>query len=186
MVSSPSKSVSRSAALLLLAFLCTMSGAPFTVRGASMEKSMDKPTLANAYSFAGVILDRSRRVERNKTTAEVKVVEEVMPAKHAGKSYDIVFLILPDAIERGEIVTLTSAPVANCRPHVTTFLTETLSPKRIAKAYKGAKLVTSDKNKTAAALSKSWAQNDWLRDCSAEPEGEFDVFKVLVVSQVDM
>lgn len=156
--------------------------APFAVQGASMAQ----PTLADAYTFAGVILDRSRKVKNNETTAEVKVVEKVVPEEHAGKSYDAVFLVLPDAIQRGEILTLTSQPVAGCRPYLKAFLTDTLSPKRIAKAYKGAKLVTSADNEKARQLSKSWEQNGWLRDCTAQPEGKVDAFKVLIVSETGM
>jgi hypothetical protein len=170
----------RGRACLVAALSWILLLSPFTVHSASSAK----PTLANAYTLAGVVLDRSRKVKSNETTAEVKVVEKVMPKEHAGKSYDVVFLVLPDAIQRGEILTLTSAPVASCRPYLKTFLTKTLSPKRIAKAYKGAKLATSDNNKTAAALSKSWLENRWLRNCSAKPEGKVDAFKVLIVSEV--
>lgn len=162
--------------------LSILFSAPFTTYG----EAAAAPAVANAYTFAGVILDRSRKVEANETTAEVKVVEKVVPEEHAGKSYDVVFLIQPDAIKRGEILTLTSAPVTNCRPYLKTFLTKTLSPKRIAKAYEGAKLATSADSETARKLSRSWAENGWLHDCAEAPEGQVDAFKVLIVSELGM
>lgn len=124
------------------------------------EKGKEK-----GYVFAGIVLDRARRVKRNFTDAEVKVVDRLPMGKNSGKDFDVVFLVRPDAIERGKILTLTAAPVTQCRAHLKTFLSKTLSKKRIAKAYKDAKLALVDEDSTAKSLAAELAKNGWLRGC---------------------
>jgi hypothetical protein len=128
------------------------------------EDGSDKG-VEKAYTFAGVIIDRARRVKRNVTDAEVKVRGKMPAGKNSGKSYDVVFLVRPAAISSGKILTLTSGPVGGCRAFVKTFLTKTLSSKRIAKAYKGAGLATVDKDPTAKSLAQELKKGGWLSKC---------------------
>jgi hypothetical protein len=179
--------VSRAAKLswrvtLVLALFLTSVLASVPVASGSGKKALK---LEKAYIFAGVIVDRSRKVKRNKTTSEVKVVEKMPEGKNPGKSYDVVFLVRPSAVSEGKILTLTSGLVASCRSNLKKFLSKTLSPKRIKKAYKGAKLATVDKNATAQSLADQIAKNGWLNDCAAKPKGEVDVFQVLIVNESD-
>ncbi len=153
-----------------------------TIAGAAQKRiSKNK-----AYTFAGIVVDRSRKVKKNQTTAEVKVVDNMPTGKNTGKSYDIVFVIRPGSISDGKVLTLTSGPVAGCRSFVKKFLTKTLSPKRIKKAYKGAKLATIDKDSTAKSLAENLEKGGWLSDCAAKPKGKLDVFQVLIVNDSDM
>ena len=119
-----------------------------------------------AYTLAGVVIDRSRKVKRKLTDAEVKVTGKMPTGKNMGKSYDVVFLVRPSAISKGKILTLTSGPVKGCRSFLKKFLTKVLSPKRIKKAYKGAKLATVDKDSNARSLAEKLAESGWLRKCS--------------------
>lgn len=112
-----------------------------------------------AYTFAGVIIDRSRRVKRDTTTAEVKVTDAMPSGKNPGQPYDVIFLIRPSYMKNGEILTFTSDPISSCRAYLKTFLTKALSSKRIAKAYKGAKL------KPADYLTGDLEGNGWLAPC---------------------
>lgn len=113
-----------------------------------------------AYTFAGVIIDRARRVKRKFTDAEVKVSDGLPHGKNPGKPYDVIFLIRPSYVQEGEILTFTSAPIEDCRPFLKTFLTSTLSSKRIAKAYKGGKL------KPAEYLTHDLQGEGWLGSCA--------------------
>lgn len=142
-------------------------------------------SLDKAYTFAGVIVDRSRKVKRNETTAEYVVMDKMPAGKNSARSYDVVFVVRPSSMAKGKILTLTSGPVQSCRPYLSTFLTKTLSPKRIAKAYKGAKLALVDKDPTAKSLAAQLAKDGWLSDCSAKPKGKVDVFQTLVVNASD-
>jgi hypothetical protein len=119
------------------------------------DKGMEK-----AYTFAGIIIDRARRVKRNITTAEVKVRNEMPDGKNPGESYDVIFLIRPSYVKEGEILTFTSEPIENCRAFLKTFLTSTLSSKRIDKAYKGGKL------KPAEHLTHDLQGDGWLGSCA--------------------
>ena len=140
---------------------------------------------SKAYTFAGVIADRSRRVKRNKTTAEVKVTEDLPEGKNMGKAYDVIFVVRPSTVASGKILTLTSGPVAQCRGFLKTFLSKTLSPKRIKKAYKDTKLATTDKDAAAKSLAEGLQKNGWLNNCSTEPMGEVDAFQILIVNDRD-
>lgn len=113
-----------------------------------------------AYTFAGIIIDRARRVKRNVTDAEVKVKSEMPSGKNPGESYDVIFLIRPSHVEDGEILTFTSDPIENCRPFLKTFLTETMSSKNVGKVYKGGKL------KPAEYLTRDLQNNGWLGSCA--------------------
>ncbi|HZD40436.1 MAG TPA: hypothetical protein VE131_06915 [Terriglobales bacterium] len=115
-----------------------------------------------AYTFAGVIIDRSRRVKRDFTTAEVKVTNDMPSGKNPGQPYDVIFLIRPPYVKDGEILTFTSDPINDCRPYLKTFLTKTLSSKRIAKAYQGAKLTPAD------YLTGDLEGNGWLASCGEQ------------------
>jgi hypothetical protein len=128
------------------------------------EDGSDKG-VQKGYTFAGVIIDRARRVKRKVTDAEVKVRGKMPAGKNSGKSYDVVFLIRPGAISKGKVLTLTSDSTKNCRPFIKTFLTKTLSSKRIAKAYKGAKLATVDKDSEAKSLAQELKKGGWLSKC---------------------
>lgn len=119
-----------------------------------------KKGVEKAYTFAGVIIDRARRVKRNITDAEVKVSHGMPVGKNAGEPYDVIFLIRPGYIQEGEILTFTSAPIENCRAYLKTFLTGTLSSKRIDKAYKGGKL------KPAEHLTHDLEGDGWLGSCA--------------------
>lgn len=122
------------------------------------EDGTDKGT-EKAYTFAGVIVDRARTVKRDQTDAEVKVVDRRPEGKNPRRAYDVIFLIEPDRAAQGEILTFTSAPIENCRPFLKTFLTKTLSSKRITKAYKGGKL------KPAEYLTQDLEGSGWLAPC---------------------
>lgn len=124
------------------------------------EKGVEK-----AYTLAGIIIDRARRVKRNESDAEVKVMEKMPAGKNSGKSYDVVFLVRSDAISSGKILTLTSDAVGSCRAFVKKFLTETLSSKSTDKAYKGAKLATVDEDSTAKSLAQELKKSGWLSQC---------------------
>ncbi len=121
----------------------------------SGEKAME-----NSYTFAGVIIDRARRVKRNQTDAEVKVVNQMPSGKNASDPFDVIFLIRPGHVEAGEILTLTSDPIESCRGYLKTFLTKTLSSKTIAKAYKGGEL------KPAEYLTHDLQGEGWLGSCA--------------------
>ncbi|MFQ5683026.1 MAG: hypothetical protein ACE5HC_07110 [Candidatus Binatia bacterium] len=169
------------AVFLLSAFVLSVLGCVPAVTGPRRKAiKMNK-----AYTFAGVIIDRSRKVKRNQTTAEVKVVDKIPSGRNRGKRFDVVFLVRPSAISKGKILTLTSGPVKKCRPFLKKFLTKTLSPKRIKKAYKGAKLATVDKDSDASSLAKRLTKNRWLKNCAAKPKGKVDVFKTLIVNASD-
>jgi hypothetical protein len=178
--------LSLSICLVLTFFLLSLIGvsvydySPATAGSGGKALKIEK-----AYTLAGVIIDRARRVKRNQTDAEVKVTGQIKPMEHAGKSYDVVFLVRPSSVKEGKILTLTSGPVAGCRPFLKTFLTKTLSPKRINKAYKGAKLAIVDTDPMAKSVAAGWEKNRWLRDCSAKPKGKVDAFKVLIVNSSD-
>ena len=154
---------------------------------ASVTKAPPKKALKidKAYTFAGVIIDRSRKVKRNQTTAEIKVVEKMPSGRNPGKSYDVIFVVSPSTIAEGKILTLTSGPLKGCRPFLKKFLTKTLSPKRIKKAYKGAKLATVDKDSEAKSLAERLAKDGWLNNCAAKPKGKVDVFQTLIVNASD-
>ena len=121
--------------------------------------------IEKAYKLAGVVIDRSRKVKKKKTDAEVKVTDKLPNGKSNGKRFDVVFYIHPKDISKGKILTLTSAPVKSCRPYLKKFLTKTLSPKRIKKAYKGAKLATVGKSPMATSLAKKLTASGWLSEC---------------------
>jgi len=125
-----------------------------------VNKNATNTGLDKAYTFAGVIVDRARTVKRDQTDAEVKVTDEMPSGKNPGRPYDVIFLIRPSFIENGEILTFTSDPISSCRDHLKTFLTKTLSSKRIAKAYKGGKL------KPAEYLTQDLEGNGWLAPCT--------------------
>lgn len=122
------------------------------------EDGTDKG-VEKAYTFTGVIVDRARTVKRNQTDAEVKVVDQRPDGKNPRQPYDVIFLIEPDRAAQGEILVFTSAPFEACRPFLKTFLTKTLSSKRIAKAYKGGKL------KPAEYLTQDLQGTGWLAPC---------------------
>lgn len=117
------------------------------------------------YVFAGVVVDRARTVKRDQTDAEVKVADRFPTGSNSGKPFDVVLLVRPDAISKGKILVLTAGPVANCRAYLKTFLTKTLSSKRISKAYKDAKLALVDDDATAKSLAGGLVKNGWLRGC---------------------
>jgi len=121
--------------------------------------------IEKAYKLAGVVIDRSRKVKKKKTDAEVKVTGKLPNGHSNGKRFDVVFLIRHNYISKGKILTLTSAPVKSCRPYLKKFLTKTLSPKRIKKAYKGAKLATVGKSPMATSLAKKLTASGWLSEC---------------------
>lgn len=120
------------------------------------------------YIFAGVVVDRARSVKRNQTDGEVKIADKLPAGSNSGKAYDVIFLLRPDAISKGKILTLTAGPAASCRPHLKTFLTKTLSSKRISKAYKGAKLALVDEEPAAKSVADGLAKNGWLAGCRAK------------------
>ena len=124
-----------------------------------VNQNSTKDGLEKAYTLAGVIIDRSRRVKRNLTDAEVKVTNAIPMGKNPGQPYDVIFLIRPAYVENGEIPTFTSDPINSCRAYLKTFLTKTLSSKRIAKAYKNVKL------KPAEYLTRDLEGNGWLAPC---------------------
>jgi hypothetical protein len=115
-----------------------------------------------AYAFAGVVVDRARTVKRNLTDAEVKVTHAMPSGKNPGQPYDVIFLIRPSYMKNGEILTFTSDPISSCRAYLKTFLTKTLSSKRIAKAYKDAEL------KPADYLTRDLEGNGWLAPCGEQ------------------
>jgi len=125
-----------------------------------VNENATKNGLEKAYTFAGVIVDRARTVKRNYTDAEVKLTNRMPEGKNPGQPFDVIFLIRPIYVESGDILTFTSAPVESCRGFLKTFLTKTLSPKRITKAYKGAKL------KPAEHLTRDLGGNGWLASCA--------------------
>jgi hypothetical protein len=119
------------------------------------------------YIFAGIVVDRARSVKRDHTDGEVKIAEKLPAGSNSGKAYDVIFLLRPDAVSKGKILTLTSAPAAKCRPYLKTFLTKTLSSKRISKAYKNAKLALVDEEPAAKSLADGLAKDGWLAGCQA-------------------
>ncbi len=125
-----------------------------------VNENSTKKGVEQGYTFAGIIIDRSRRVKRNETTAEVKVTQAMPSGKNPGQPYDVLFLIRPSYVENGDILTFTSSPVESCRDFLKTFLTKTLSSKLIAKAYKGASL------EPAEHLTQDLDGNGWLRSCA--------------------
>jgi hypothetical protein len=125
-----------------------------------VNENATKDGLEKAYTFAGVVVDRARTVKRNQTDAEVKVTNRIPQGKNPGQPFDVIFLIRPSYLESSEILTLTSSSVELCRGFLKTFLTKTLSPKRIAMAYKGAKL------KPAEYLTRDLDGNGWLAPCA--------------------
>lgn len=116
--------------------------------------------IEKAYTFAGIIIDRARRVKRHLTDAEVKVRSEMPHGKNTGQPFDVILLIRQSEAEHGAIFMFTSDPVGSCRPFLKTFLTKTLSRKQIAKAYKGANL------KPAEYLMHDLQNDGWLSSCA--------------------
>ena len=125
-----------------------------------VNENATKNGIEKAYTFAGIIIDRSRRVKRNETTAEVKVTDAMPNGKNPGQPFDVIFLVRPSYVESGDILTFTSSPVNSCRGFLKTFLTKTLSGKQISKAYKGAEL------KPAEYLMEDLDGNGWLASCT--------------------
>ena len=125
-----------------------------------VNENATKNGLEKAYTFAGVIVDRARTVKRNYTDAEVKIKNEMPEGKNPGQPFDVIFLIRPGYVEAGDILTFTSPSVESCRGLLRTFLTKTLSSKRIAKAYKGADL------EPAVHLTQDLDGNGWLASCA--------------------
>lgn len=125
-----------------------------------INENATKNGFEKAYTFAGVIVDRARTVKRNQTDAEVKVSHRMPEGKNPGRPFDVIFLIRPSYVDSGEILTFTSSSVESCRGFLKTFLTKTLSPKRISTAYKGAKL------QPAEHLTQDLDGNGWLASCA--------------------
>jgi hypothetical protein len=125
-----------------------------------VNENATKDGAEKAYTFAGVVVDRARTVKRDNTDAEVKITNRMPQGKNPGQPFDVIFLIRPSSLDSGEILTFTSSPVDACRDFLKTFLTKTLSPKRISRAYKGAKL------KSAEYLTQDLLGNGWLVPCA--------------------
>jgi hypothetical protein len=125
-----------------------------------VNEDATKSGVEKAYTFAGVVVDRARTVKRNQTDAEVKVTSQMPEGKNPAQPFDVIFLIRRSYIDSGEILTFTSSPAEACRGFLKTFLTKTLSPKRISKAYKGGKL------KPAKHLTQDLDGNGWLAPCT--------------------
>lgn len=166
--------------ILLAAFFGLLPANPGGLHGAETPASQ-----AGAFALAGLVLDHGHRIRPNEATVNVRVVTEVVPEEHAGKSYDIIFLILPSSLEAGHIVTLTSGSTASCRPSLQSLINESLTAEIVSEAYPGAKLTRVEDNAAVRELAGQWRSRGWLRNCAEAADGDHDTFEVLILNDAE-
>lgn len=150
-----------------------------------LHGAVTTPPAEGAFALAGLVLDHGHRVRPNEATANVRVVTEVVPEEHAGKIYDIIFLILSSSLEAGHIVTLTSGSTASCRPSLQSLINESLTAKTVGEAYPGAKLTRVEDNAAVRELATQWRSRGWLRNCAEPADGDHDSFEVLILNDAE-
>lgn len=159
--------------------LCTMILLQVCLGGSSVANAVG----SRAYVLAGIVLDHAHRADPGTTTADVKVVDQVIPEEHPGKAYDVIFLVLSGTLSKGHIVTLTSGSTRSCRASLKKFI-EGLSPQVVARAYQGARVTRVEDDAAVRELATEWRQIGWLRNCALPAEGDADNFEVLILSDV--
>lgn len=163
--------------MLLGAFLILLS-----VSTRRPDAATTTPSETGAFALAGLVLDHGHRIAPDEATVNVRVVNEVVPEEHAGKTYDIIFLILSSSLDAGHIVTLTSGSTASCRPSLKSLINDHLTPKTIHEAYPGAKLTRVEDNAAVRELASQWRERGWLRNCAEPAAGDHDSLEVLILN----
>lgn len=162
--------------ILLLACVLGVSTEHWAFAAASHGSSQ------NAFALAGLVMDHGHRIRPTEATVNVRVVSEVIPEEHAGKAYDVIFLILPSSLKEGYIVTLTSGSTESCRASLKSLLRDHLTPEVINQVYKGAQLTRVEDNQAVRELATQWRTRSWLRNCAESAEGDHDIFEVLILN----
>lgn len=135
-----------------------------------------------AFALAGLVLNYGQQLHPDEVTVNIRVVTEAVPEEHAGKSYDVIFLVLPSSLTAGHIVTLTSGSTASCRASVKDLIDDSLNPNTIHRAYPNAKLTRVEDNAAVAKLAAQWRSQNWLRNCAEAPDGSYDSIEVLILN----
>jgi len=169
--------MNRHTGTLLAAFLALLS-----LKTTGPYAAVTTPSSIGAFALAGLVLDHGHRIAPDKATVNVRVVTEVVPEEHAGKAYDIIFLVLASSLEAGHIVTLTSGSTASCRASLRSLINDHLTPKTIHEAYPGAKLTRVEDNAAVRELAVQWRSQGWLRNCAEPAHGDHDSFEVLILN----
>jgi hypothetical protein len=172
--------MSRTIGILLLACMLGVS----TEHWAGALAAVTQGSSQKAFALAGLVMAHGHRIQSTEGTVNVRVVSEVISEEHAGKAYDVIFLVLPSSLEEGHIVTLTSGSTESCRASLKSLLRDHLTPKVIDQAYKGARLTRVEDNKAVRELATQWRTRGWLRNCAESAGGEHDIFEVLILNDV--
>lgn len=162
----------------LLAALFTV----VSVNAMGSDAVVPMPSSQRAFALAGLVLNYGQRLRPDEVTVNIRVVTEVLPEEHAGKSYDVIFLVLPSSLKAGHIVTLTSGSTASCRASLKSLIDDSLNRNTIHRAYPGAKLTRLEDNAAVRKLAAQWRSQGWLRNCAEVPDGDYDSIEVLILN----
>jgi hypothetical protein len=168
--------------LLATLFILVSVNALLSANATAAEAAVPMTRSQRAFALAGLVLNYGEQLRPEEVTVNIRVVTEVIPDEHAGKSYDVIFLALPSSLEAGYIVTLTSGSTASCRPALKKLIDDSLKPDTVHRAYPGAQLTRVEDNAAVAKLAAQWRSHGWLRNCAEASGGNYDSIEVLILN----